>query len=58
MNAHLTGACGINEAHSDEDHDVHIADCPKRGYRYGLTRRDGKVVMFCKNPHCRAKRVV
>ena len=46
----------------------HVEGCTKPGFRYGLTVRTtkasvangtaGKVVMFCKNPRCAAKRTV
>lgn len=34
MNEHMTGACGISEAHSDEDHGRKVPGFPQRKVQY------------------------
>lgn len=38
--------------------ELHRDGCPRSGFRYGATRPDGRVVMFCRDPRCPARRIV
>lgn len=37
--------------------ELHRADCPRPGFRYGATRPDGRVVMLCRDSRCPARRI-
>lgn len=62
QNGHMT------ENRPERNVDGHSADCTRPGFRYGLTVKRtkttvengtaGKVLMFCKNGRCPARRYV